>query len=123
MHPFVDFVTGRDLGRMLAQEHWYAGELNDPINVLFAELSDGRWIRFFFDAGVFFWSLVDTPTLPEDGGENRYRLRDCCVLGTVFSATLNESYDDALLKLQLTDGRVLQLHNSDDRSWIDQGEN
>jgi hypothetical protein len=44
-------------------------------------------------------------------------------LGTVFSATLNESYDDALLKLQLTDGRVLQLHNSDDRSWIDQGEN
>lgn len=122
VHPFVEFISGKTLRQLLVQEHWYADELNDPANVLFAELDKSRWVRVFFDAGVFFWSLVDTPDPPRPGGENRYSLTDCGTLGMVAHATLIESFSAALLEIRLADGRIFQLHNNKDRSWIEQRE-
>jgi hypothetical protein len=119
-HPFVELISGKTLRRLLTQEHWFSDELNDPVNVCFAELDGERCVRFFFDAVVFFWNLVESPDLPESNGENRYLLKDTGVRGTVSHATLRESFTAALLELHLTNGRVVQLHNSEDRSWIEQ---
>ena len=117
-HPFVQLVTGRTVRRLLAQEYWYAGELSDPVNVLFAELNDERWVRFFFDTGVFFWSVVQSPTLPESDEKYQYSLSDLGWSGIVENADLVESFDAARLRISFTDGRVLELNNSQDRSWV-----
>ena len=115
---FVERLSGSTIRRLLAQEHWYADELSDPFNVLFAELDENKWVRFFFDAGVFFWTPVESPTLPEQSGNNRYLLTDLSVSGAVTHATVAESFDAALLEIHFADSRVFQLHNSEDRSWI-----
>ncbi len=123
VHPFVRFISGKAVRRMLAQEHWYLGEISNPVNVLFAELDDERWIRFFFDAGVFFWSTVESPTLPESNEKHRYSLGDLGYSGTAENADLAESFDAAQLRIYFADGRVLELNNSQDRSWLGRGKN
>lgn len=43
---------------LMAQEYHWEGELVCPANVLFLQLAPDRWLRFFLDAGVFFWRAV-----------------------------------------------------------------
>ena len=118
VHPFVQLISGRTVRRVLAQEYRYAGELGNPVNVLFAELDDEHWVRFFFDAGVFFWSVVQSPTLPESDEKYQYSLSDLGWSGAVENADLVESFDGARLRVSFTGGRVLELNNSQDRSWV-----
>src|SRR5262245_66541646 len=54
------------------QQFWLEGRLADEWNVLFLRLSS-RWVRFFFDAGVFFWKR-QSPSLPAKHENNEYRL-------------------------------------------------
>ena len=55
---------------------WHHGVPSDLVNVVFLEVKGGTWVRFFFDAGVFFWRTG----APEQvtGGEPafEYRLTD-----------------------------------------------
>jgi|KBSMisStaDraftv2_1062788.scaffolds.fasta_scaffold161704_3 hypothetical protein len=122
-HPFAQLISGKAVRRMLAQEYWYMGQIHDPVNVLFAELDDESWARFFFDAGVFFWSTVQSPTLPDSNETHQYSLRDLGCSGTVEAADLVESFDAARLRIHFADGRVLELNNSQDRSWLGQVKN
>ena len=51
-------VEGAQCLGLLAQEYRRDGDLVSPANVLFLQVAPGRWLRFFLDAGVFFWREV-----------------------------------------------------------------
>jgi len=56
----------------MALEFWYGGKFIGHC-VLFMKLPTGIWLRFFFDAGVFFWREVACPDRNYDEGSVSYR--------------------------------------------------
>jgi hypothetical protein len=71
-HEFAQEVENQHCEEFRVQELWFEGRLADEWNVLFLKLRSG-WVRFFFDAGVFFWKR-ESPVLPEKHEQNEYRL-------------------------------------------------
>ena len=74
-NEFVSRVQGRKCARLLNQEHWYHGRLENEWNVLYLEFEDKGCVRFHFDAGVFFWR-EEKPSLPQNAEGNEYRLAE-----------------------------------------------
>jgi len=118
---FIDAVSGADVRQVLAQRYWYRDELADPVNVLFARRCDGVWLRLFFDAGVFFCSLVKAPELPETVDDYRYDLEDIGISGVVASAEVVDSIErlEGMLTLHFENGRVIRLRNAHDRTHLE----
>jgi len=49
--------------------------VSNPYNVLFFELENGTFARFFFDGGVFFWRS-EAPSTPDSFEGNSFRLTE-----------------------------------------------
>src|ERR1043165_5397344 len=71
---FRERLHGAVLTELLRMEYWFEGKLASEVDVLFARLDDGAWVRFCFDAGVFFWREVATPDTPEAAGPYTWRI-------------------------------------------------
>jgi hypothetical protein len=120
---FVDTLAGRECRALLAQELWHHGAPSDLVNVLYLHMSDGRWARFFFDAGVFFWREA-TPE-PITGGEPvwEFRLTDVGERFGVCGQRIEQvrftqpDRDCARLAIVFERG-TLVLDNADDRSRL-----
>jgi len=120
---FVRMLEGRECRGMVAQEFWHHGVPSDLVNVVFLEVKGGTWVRFFFDAGVFFWRTG----APEQvtGGEPafEYRLTDLTERFNVMGRRISRVYFTqpdpgcARLVIVLDRGRLI-LDNADDRSRI-----
>lgn len=46
---------------LIRQEYWYKGNLSEHANVIFLQVNDELWHRFFIDAGDLFWKIVSSP--------------------------------------------------------------
>jgi len=104
------------------QQFWFDGRLADEWNVLFLKLRSS-WVRFFFDAGVFFWKR-QSPSLPEKHGNNEYKLVRPEIANVIEGRTIlvasftRLSSGGRTLSLSTDSGPALHLHNKHDRSSI-----
>ena|SRR6266403_4362998 len=116
-------IQDRRCDEFMVQQFWHQGRLANEWNVLFLKLANGPWLRFFFDAGVFFWR-TEEPSLPENHEDNQYRLAKPDVAKAVEGRTIVDAVFSALksggrtLTLELDDGMALHLHNDKDRSSV-----
>ena len=121
---FVRLIEGRACRALLVQEFWHHGVPVDPVNVLFLQVDGGRWARFFFDAGAFFWRAVAAPEAVT-GGEPDWecRLVDAGArLGIVGQRIGRVTFTQpdpgcARLAMSLDRGRLV-LDNAEDRSRL-----
>ena len=114
---FQTALIGQRVCRLVTQEHWYEGQPSDRFNVLFACVGD-RWLRFFIDAGMFFWSVVPAPDPPPAADGHKYALAEYSFAGAVKDVTFTSSADSAELRIVLSDGSALCLHNEVDQSTV-----
>ena len=66
LRPQAEFrrlVEGKPCLSLIVQRYWYDGQLEDEANVLFLQMAEDRWLRFFFDCGVFFAREEEEPSL------------------------------------------------------------
>jgi hypothetical protein len=120
---FIAKVKGQKCSRFMCQQFWHGGHLADEWNVLFLELSDGTWLRFLIDAGVFFWR-EEKPSIPENHCDDEYRLiepdlskgiRGREIIAAKFSSLQTGG---RTLALGFEDGTTLYVHNDNDRSSV-----
>jgi hypothetical protein len=120
---FVRLLEGHECRGMVAQEFWHHGAPSDLVNIVFLQVSGGTWLRFYFDAGVFFWRSG----APEQvtGGEPafEYRLTDLGARFGVSGQRISRVHftqpdpDCARLVIAMERGRLI-LDNADDHSRI-----
>ena len=120
---FVRMLEGQECRALLTQEVWHRGVPSDLVNVLFLQVGDRRWARFFFDAGVFFWRVAAAEAVTGGEPEWEYRLVD---VGARFRVAgqriarvefVQPDPGCARLIIVLERGRLI-LDNADDRSRL-----
>ena len=119
---FVVRVQGRKCARLLNQEHWYRGRLENEWNVLYLEFEDKGCVRFCFDAGVFFWR-EEKPSLPQSAEGNEYRLAEPPISKALhgrrlLAASFGPVQGGRGLGLHFEGGAALYLHNAHDHSTV-----
>ena len=70
---FEAAALNRTCTGILVQEYLFRGSVHDEANVIFMSLDTGICLRFFFDAGVFFWKVATPVAAPSDD-QSEYRL-------------------------------------------------
>jgi hypothetical protein len=119
---FIHLLEGQECRALLTQEVWHQGVPSDLVNVLFLQVGDGRWARFFFDAGAFFWREAE-PRAVTFAPAWEYRIVD---VGSRFGvhgqriARVEFVQPDpgcARLVIVMERGRLI-LDNADDRSRL-----
>lgn len=118
-------LHGAVVTELIRLEYWFEGELESEVNVLFARVKDDRWIRFFFDAGVFFWREVAIPDVPETQGPYSWRLLPAHLPGLRLSSTVDEvafigdeGQMPRSLAVSLSNGSGFTLQNIDDQNVL-----
>jgi hypothetical protein len=121
----ISGVTITDIRRM---EYSFEGTVEEEVNVVFAQVDDGTWTRFFFDAGVFIWRDVQIPEATSNEGPHSYRvvpidvswLRESPTVEKVeFTGT--EGDLERAIALIFTGDRQLVLRNADDHNSLSVG--
>ena len=124
-HSFEHAIAGCHIRSLFVEEFWYRGELAAPVSVVFAQIAEDRWLRFFFDAGEFFWSEESSPSLPPTTDDFSWRLTEVKFSGLVHEATLLASHncdEPSVLTVRSTSGEFLSLHNQFDGCRLEFGE-
>lgn len=70
---FVAAALNQTCTGIVVQEYHFRGYVHDEANVIFMSLETGNCLRFFFDAGVFFWKVAPPVVAPSDD-QSEYRL-------------------------------------------------
>ena len=120
---FIRLLEGQECRGIIAQEFWHHGVPSDLVNVVFLQVESGLWLRFFFDAGVFFWRTGAPERVT--GGEPtfeyrltnlgaRFRVRGRRIERVTFT---QPDPDCARLVIALEGGRLI-LDHADDHSRI-----
>lgn len=112
---------------LLAQEYHRHGELVAPANVLFLRFAPRGWLRFFLDAGVFFWREVPAAegiAAAEAAPGDSYPLVPIAAPGLVGSrvaaAELQAMPPDGMrLTLRFESGAALSLVNAADEVTLE----
>jgi len=63
---FVAAALNQTCTGILVQEYHFRGSVQDEANVIFMSFETGNCLRFFFDAGVFFWKVAPPVVAPSD---------------------------------------------------------
>ena len=118
-------VTCADIWQL---EYWYRGHLASPCNVAFLRINDGQWLRFFFDAGVFFWKMVPRVDAELADGDFLYRpvrSADAAMLiGKVVEGCLflgDSGGQNRVLRIRFATGGRLTLTNAGDENALSIG--
>ena len=126
MSPEASFsarIKGTRISEFIRMEYSFQNELVSEVSVLFAHLGEDSWIRFFFDAGVFFWREVIVPETPYIEGAHSYALHpiqlqcsgdDAIVQKVEFTGQEGTTKRSASLLLRA--GCVLKLKNENDEN-------
>lgn len=120
---FIRLIQDQSCRALLTQEFWHHGAPADLVNVVFLQIDSGRWARFFFDAGVFFWREAAPAPVEGGGPEFEYRLVDTGQrLGLTGERIEQVRFtqpdpDCARLHFEFTRGTLI-LDNADDRSRL-----
>jgi len=122
-HDPIPEIAQRKCTGLIAQEYWYQGEQITEANVMFLQLEDGMWHRFFVDAGVVFWKTVAVPNPPGEDGDHRYPLTDIGAVHGVLGRRLSsvsavEVPNGCEIRLEFEGDKSVILHNADDRSQL-----
>jgi hypothetical protein len=123
---FRQRLHGAVLIELARLEYWYDGKLASRVNVLFARVDPSGWVRFHFDAGVFFWREVPAPDAPESQGPYSWRLLPAQVPGLRLGAAVDdiaftgdEGQTVRSLAITLGNGTGFTLRNVDDESVLE----
>jgi hypothetical protein len=107
---------------LAVQECWHQGRLSAPANVVFLRVAPERWLRFFFDAGVFFWRTIEAPDTPAAADGFEYRIVQAapeCVGRTVSTVVVTApDRDTVVLTISFAEGGQLILQNRDDANTL-----
>ena len=71
-------LKNKIIEKLIAQEYWYQGELDEAANVIWLKIS-GKWYRLYFDYGIVFWRESNEKPIyvkPETGEDYDYPLND-----------------------------------------------
>lgn len=123
---FRQLVIGSVCKQLICQQYWFEGRCSDEANVLFMQTGRGKWLRFLFDCGEFFWRMEATPSLPEEAqmtGQYAYPIVDltgrCGVADhQVVDLSFYELPRGRGLKVVFSEGKALIVENSDDRNTL-----
>lgn len=121
---FASEATGARCHALLRQEHWYQGKLSALWNVLFVQVAADRWLRFFFDAGVFFWRSTRQPDSIPQQEESTYQLTSVIeatpLLGQVIVSVVFTDPDASVreLVIEFSGGGRLRLTNAEDENQV-----
>jgi hypothetical protein len=123
---FRQRLHGAVLLELARLEYWCDGRLASAVNVLFARVEANRWVRFSFDAGVFFWREVPVPEAPESQGPYSWRLLPARVPGLHLGAAVDdiaftgdEGQMARSLVITLGNGTGFTLRNVDDENVLE----
>jgi len=59
--PDLPDLKGCVCTRLVCQQYWYNGELEEEANVTFLQVDGKQWHSFLIDCGEPFWKVVDKP--------------------------------------------------------------
>jgi hypothetical protein len=120
---FIEILKGKICLGLVGQQYFWNGELVNDCGLLFLQISEDVWVRFFFDAGVFFWRIEAQSEVAQFDGEYEWQLKylgsKCKVLGRRIEAVGfegNEGGQINQLSIHFAPNVVLCLRNVDDRS-------
>jgi hypothetical protein len=115
-------IIGRVPIEVRVMQHWYGGELDSPVNVVFLRLGESSWLRLFFDAPHFFWREVVRPDAIEPVGQSEFRMiglpAPSSQLGSVDDVFFGGEGNVRSLRIRYTSGTSLVLENVEDRSTL-----
>jgi hypothetical protein len=109
---------------LIAQRYEYAGELVEDANVVYLQVADAQWLRFFFDNGYFFCRVEPTLTLAEFAEEDmkftgtELAVQHNLVGRRIEAAEFTELPDGAELRIDFERGATLMLRNAADHSTV-----
>ena len=121
-------MEGAECLGLVVQEFHSAGEQVCPANVLFLQIAPERWLRFFLDAGVFFWRQVPEVVGISDAEAApgcRYPLVTLAATGLVGSRVETATFHEvsrngpARVILHFNTGATLALVNESDASSVE----
>ncbi len=119
-----DFA-GKTLERLIAQEAWFAGELDDEANVVWLCV-DGAWHKLYFDDDIIFWRTAKDgpPTNGEDG--QAFPLNDLGEKLALAGQSLTGCNGDAIepgsaVSLAFANGKTITFRNRYDTTTIQVG--
>jgi hypothetical protein len=125
---FVKAIRGTTCRDIWQLEYWYGGHLSSPCNVAFLCVNGGHWLRFFFDAGVFFWKMVPSVDAELADGDFSYRpvrSTDATLLiGKVVDGCLflgDDGQPNRALTIRFVTGGTLTLTNVGDENVLSIG--
>jgi hypothetical protein len=118
-------INGANCIAVMQQQHWHRGKLSSLSNVIFLQTASESWVRFFFDAGVFFWRNVAAPEAPGSNEDDVYKivpaLGIACISGSAIISVVFQGLNGASIRtlvLGFTQGNHLTLINAADENTI-----
>ena len=121
---FRRLAMGQRCLALIVQRYEYAGELVDDANVLYLQVGDTQWLRFFFDGGYFFCRVEPELTLAELAEDDmKFTGTDLgaqhnLVGRRIAGAEFTELPDGAELHLEFEGGTTVVLRNAADHSTV-----
>jgi len=124
----VPNLQGKRIDRLVLQEFWYSGKLEEEANVSYLNI-EGDWHRLYFDYGVIFWKeskeedMAIEPFEDDSGELNQFKLRDFGkedgIEGKVIEAmTLESDTQTANVKMTFADGSSLVFESIEDNTTL-----
>ena len=115
-------IEGSVCEELIAVQYWYAGELDDPANVIHLKFN-GTWYRLYFDHGIIYWRQDDTPPKAFEAKEidASYRLDDIAFSRNLRGKTLHSIQGEAVpggskVRIAFESGPTLEITNVNDRT-------
>jgi hypothetical protein len=120
---FVERVLHKFCLGIQVQQVIYDGGVSDPCNVVFMELFESPTLRFFFDAGVFFWREEEPAPIRASAGFRYRLLRPEGFQVLEHKRIVHASFAllprrRRLLELRFETGVRLCLQNADDKNTV-----
>ena len=121
LHDPIPELRGAICTKLVQQKYWHQGQQVEQANVVYLQVDNKQWHRFFIDAGVLFWKIVDRPdnwdTKVED--EHHYPQTDMAeqyglVGREIESITSKNRGLVSELQVRLSGGIILVLKNECD---------
>jgi len=119
---FSEIMRGETCLDVYRLEYWNDGRCSSPCIAVFLEVRVESWVRFFFDAGVFFWNVVREVGAELSEGQYFYRSVRAEDAQSLVGKTIERCVFDGspdgkrALSLDFTGGGRLRLSNADDET-------
>ena len=117
-------AVGQRCLALIAQRYEYAGELVEDANVVYLQVAETVWLRFFFDGGEFFCRVEPELTLTEFAEDDMkftgadLGAQHSLVEQRIEDVQLLEFAEGGELRIDFEGGATLVLRNANDQSTV-----